>query len=352
MNNQFLAVTGFIFAYFNIMSTQVFEHHPYIERLKNLNQQYEQRSEFHKHAGAILMEMGADKEFLKEVVKRNFDDEGYRAQVWSQYNIPFFYVYECTDFHLKIHFFPAMKAYQSGQAAHCIHHHNNYILTTAAIYGSGYESMLFDKKVDVDEKTLETKMRVAKHFTQEQHPVHTIDAWEPHVVFMPSAFSTTLQLWTPDKKRNTDSLRSNPILKALKLPLRKVIYWCGLERAVGISAQKTYQWYPDGDHFKAILEDEYFGPTRNAKGPEVDLWSMQNVFIFIQRMGIADVDYLREVRARHNTPPAYLPWLDMVLNGTEIPDTWHRDSINIPRKTYRAEDIYQAAQMEPLTING
>lgn len=334
------------------MSGQYFESNKYIKHLKALNEEYPDRAMFHAKSGEVLREMGADKEFLTEVVKRNFDDAGYKSQVWSLYNIPFLYIYECTDFHLKIHFFPAMKEYKPGQAAHCIHHHNNYILTTAAIFGTGYETMLFDKKVDIDEKTLETKMRVARHFTQEKYPVHTIDAWEPHVVFMPPAFSTTLQLWTPDKKRTTDGLRSNPVLKALKLPLRKIIYWCGLERAVGISAQKTYQWYPEGAHFKAILEDEYFGPTRSAKGAEVDLWSMQNVFIFIQRMGIADMDYLRDVRQRPDTPVAYLPWLDMLLHGEEIPDTWHRESINIPRKTYRAEDIYSAAHMNPLTLNG
>jgi hypothetical protein len=334
------------------MSSQVFEHQTYIQRLQQLNKLYEDRAEFHSHSGAILQEMGADKGFLKDVVRRNFDDEGYKSQVWSQYNIPFLYVYECNDFHLKIHFFPAMRDYVEGQAAHCIHHHNNYLLTTAAIYGTGYETMLFDKNVDIDEKTLKTSMRVARHFTQKEYPVHTIDAWEPHVVFMPPAFSTTLQLWTPDKKRSTDSLRSNTILKALKNPIRRIIYWCGLERAVGISAQRTYQWYPDGNSFRAILEEEYFGPTRNAKGPEIDLWSMQNVFIFIQRMGIADHVYLRELRNMPNTPFSYLPWIDMILNGEPIPDTWHRERINIPRESYTVEDIYAAAQMKPLTRNG
>jgi len=327
---------------------QYFENHPYIGKLKRLNEKFIDRKEFHQHAGEVLQEIGNDPVFLREVVKRNFDDPGYLAQQWSLYNIPFLYVFECNDFHLKIHFFPAMKDYKHGQAAHCIHHHNNYILTTAAIYGSGYESMLFEKQVDMDEKTLETHMRVRTHFTQQEHPVHTIDAWEPHVVFMPSAFSTTLQLWTPDKKRGTDGLRSNPILKALKMPLRKIIYLCGLEKAVGISAERTYQWYPEGNHFKAILEDAYFGPTRAAKGPEVDAWSMQNVFIFIQRKGIADTNYLQELRNRPDTPAYYLPWIDMVLNGEQIPDTWHRDEINIPAKTYRAEDIYRAAGMNAL----
>jgi hypothetical protein len=334
------------------MSSQYFENNEYVKRLKALNEEFPERRMFHSKASDVLREMGEDKAFLTEVVKRNFDDEGYCSQIWSLYNIPFLFIYECSDFYLKVHFFPAMEDYKPGQAAHCIHHHNNYLLTTAAIYGSGYETMLFDKKIEIDEKTLETKLRVARHFTQKEFPVHTIDAWEPHVVFMPPSFSTTMQLWTPDKKRGTDGLRFNPILKAFKKPLKKIIYWCGLERSVGISAEKTYQWYPEGEHFKAILEDEYFAPTRKAIGPDVDLWSMQNVFIFIQRMGLVDLDYLREVRNRSTTPVAYLPWLDMILNGEQIPDTWHRETINIPRKTYRAEDIYSSAHMDPLPLNG
>ncbi len=328
--------------------SQYFENHSYIRRISALNDKFEDRNQFHEAAGTILQEMGNDNEFLKEVVKRNFDDQGYLDQKWSLYNIPFLYVYECNDFYLKIHFFPAMENYHPGQAAHCIHHHNNYILTTAAIYGSGYETMLFGKQVDIDEKTLETRMQVTKHFTQQEHPVHTIDAWEPHLVFMPSAFSSTLQLWTPDKKRATDSLRSNPLLKAIKLPLRKIIYWCGLERSFGIAAQKTYQWYPEGDHFKAILEDEYFGPTRAATGPEVDDWSMRNVFLFLQRKGIADNDYLRTVRNRPNTPVCWHKWIDMILAGEAIPEPFHRDKINIPQGTYTSADVYAAARTAPL----
>jgi len=36
------------------MSSQPFENHPYVERLKKLNEQFPERSEFHARSGEIL----------------------------------------------------------------------------------------------------------------------------------------------------------------------------------------------------------------------------------------------------------------------------------------------------------
>lgn len=321
------------------------KNHPFVQQVIELNKQIDDRSALHKAVGEILMKMGNDSEFLKLVIRRNFDDPGYLAQKWSQYNIPFLYIYENEDLVLKIHFFAAHKTHQKGLAAHCIHHHNNYILTTAAILGSGYETMLFDKNVKVDPATLKTEMRIKKHFTQQEHPVHTIDSWEPHIVYLPEAFSSTLQMWTPDKRRVTDNLRQNPLLKAIKLPLRKLIQVLGMEKQFGIAQANTYQWYPMGDHFMAIEENEYFAPTRKATGPEVDSYSFQTVCKFIQEKTLIDNEYFNEVMNRTETPEYYKPWLLKLINGEEIPETFAKEEINIPVRKYKREDVLKAASV-------
>lgn len=320
------------------------EHEPYIQEIISLEKQYSDRSTFHRHAEPILQKMGTDDAFLKLVLKRNFDDDGYLKQEWSLYNIPFFYIYETADFYLKIHFFPSMKNYVPGVAAHCIHHHNNYILTTAAIFGSGYETLLFEKNPQTDLKTLRSELKIAKHFTQREFPVHKIDAWEPHLVFNPEKFSATLQLWTPEQKRVTDNLRTNPILKSIKTPLRKLIYLFGLEKNVGIAARNTFQWYPNGDHFQAIEEEIYFEPTRKAKGPEVDSYSMQTVFYFIQNRNLIDEEYFQEILKRKYLPEYYKPFIKAILNGEKIEETYCKETINIPSKSYRMEDVFLAAK--------
>lgn len=316
---------------------------PYIQEILSLEKKFPDRKEFHKKAEHLLSQMGSDDAFLKLVIQRNFEDIGYLKQQWSLYNIPFFYIYETADFYLKIHFFPSMKNYKAGTAAHCIHHHNNYILTTAAIFGSGYETLLFDKNVKIDPNTLDAQLKITKHFTQKDHPIHCIDAWEPHLVFNPEKFSATLQLWTPDEKRVTDNLRTNPILKAIKNPLRKMIYLLGMENKFGIAQKNTYQWYPNGNHFKAIEENVYFEPTRKAIGPEVDSYSMQTVFYFLQNRGLIDKTYLQNLKLQNSLPSYYLPFIDQVLQDEKVEETFCKDTINIPAGTYTLNEVYTAS---------
>ncbi len=322
----------------------ILESHPYIQEVLALEKQYTDRKIFHQKAEHLLSKMGADDDFLKLVLKRNFEDKGFLEQKWSLYNIPFLYIYETADFYLKIHFFPSMKQFVPGTAAHCIHHHNNYILTTAAIFGSGYETLLFDKDVKIDPKTLDAKMKIAKHFTQQEFPIHCIDAWEPHLVFNPEKFSATLQLWTPDQKRVTDNLRVNPVLKAIKNPLRKLIYMFGMEKQFGIASQKTYQWYPSGDHFKAIEENEYFEPTRTAVGPEVNKYSFQTISYFIQQRQLIDKEFLSQVFENSVTPEYYKPFLTDLIQGKPIEETFCKEAINIPQKTYMLADVFAASE--------
>ena len=323
---------------------QALKNHPYIESIRQLNLQINDRLAFHKAVEPILIEMGKDNVFLSLVAETNFYDKSFLQQKWSLYNIPCLYVYEDEDMYLKIHFFPSMQQYKSGTAAHCIHHHNNYILTTAAIFGSGYETMLFDKHIKMDETTLETKLAVSKHFTQAQAQVHTIDAWEPHIVYQPQSFSATLQLWSPDKKRATDKLRHLGLIKAIKMPLRRLIYWLKLENQLGISAQKTYQFYPEGNHFKAIEEDIYFEPTRKATGKEVEYYSMQTICYFLQERQLLSKSFISKLISSNQIPSHYLPLFNALLNEENIEQTYCKASINIPQGNYTLNDVLAAAK--------
>jgi len=292
-----------------------------------------------------LPEMGQDENFWNEVFKMNLSDKGFLNRKWTMYEIPFLYVYECDDFHIKVHLFVPLKSGALNITASAIHHHNNYLLTTYAAFGSGYETMLFEKDLQVNPQTKETKLKVRKHFKQKAEPVHLIDAWEPHVVVNPASLSATLHIWSPDKKRTTDGLRSNPILKALKSPLRKMIYTLGLDKKVGIAAQNTYQFYTRNNRFYAVLEDEFFAPTRAQAGEEVDDYSVQTLFAFIQRMGFKDSEFLKQVKQSPDTPRYFHKWIDKMINGEEIKDTYAKESINIPGGIMTIEDILETNKL-------
>jgi hypothetical protein len=315
------------------------KHNSYLKKINSLNALISDRKLFHEACGLELVKMAADKNFWNEVFKQNLTDKGYLNREWTMYDIPFLYVYENHDFYIKIHLFVPLKSHEPKVVASAIHHHNNYLITTFAAFGPGYETILFEKNFTINSNTKEVNLKIRDHFTQQERPLHTVDAWEPHVVVNPTSLSATLVVWSPDKKRATDSLRSNPLLKAIKMPLRKLIYMLGLDKKVGIAAKETYQFYPENDKFYAIPEDEYFAPTRAQKGPEVDDYSIQTVFAFMQQMGFNDVDFLESLKSNRDVPSYYHKWINMIINNEPIPETFAKEEINVPSGRITIDDI-------------
>jgi hypothetical protein len=314
----------------------------YIQQIISLNENIDDRRKFHEEAGKLLIKMGQDKIFWSEVFKTNLSDKGFLQREWTMYEIPFFYIYENNDFYVKVHLFAPLKTHEPHVVASAIHHHNNYILSSFAAYGSGYEGILFEKNIEIDPSTKETKLKIKEYFTQAEKPLHLVDAWEPHVVINPISLSATLVLWSPDKKRTTDALRSNPILKAIKAPLRKIIYALGLDKKVGIAAKETYQFYVNDNKFYAVLEEDYFAPTRQQAGGNVNDYSIQTLFAFMQRIGFDDYDFLKSLKTNNDVPKYYYKWIDMLLNNQPISDTYAKEIINIPNGRMTVNDILNA----------
>ena len=317
----------------------------FIEKIILLNARLTNRKEFHQACGQLLITMASNKNFWNELFKQNLSDKGFLNREWSMYDIPFFYVYENNDFYIKVHLFVPLKTHESKIIASAIHHHNNYMITTYAAFGPGYETILFEKNFKIDSVTNEVNLKIREHFTQQEKPVHTVDAWEPHVVINPTSLSATLVVWSPDKKRATDSLRNKSLLKALKMPLRKLIYALGMDKKVGIAAKETYQFFPENGKFYAIPEDVFFAPTRSQKGEEVNNYSVQTLFAFMQRMGFNDVDFLKSMKINKDVPLYYHRWIDMLLNNESIPDTYAKEKINVPGGKITVDDVLYANKM-------
>lgn len=317
----------------------------YIQQVLELNNSIPDRHELHKAISPMLEKMANDKQFWDEVFEMNLSDKGFLNRKWTMYEIPFFYVYECDDFYIKVHLFTALESRETDILASAIHHHNNYLLTTYAAFGSGYETFLFEKEISFNEVTKETRLKISETFKQKDRRIHLVDSWTPHAVVNPETLSATLVFWSPDKKRASDKLRSNPVLKFFKTPLRKLIYLLGMDKKVGIAAQNTYQWYPHKDSFMGILEDEFFAPTRAQGGPEVDNYSVQTIFYFMQKMGYENAVFLKKLKANPDVPAYYQKWIDALLSRQPIPETYAKSQINVPAGRIKIEDVVRANKL-------
>lgn len=321
-----------------------FPQHSSLDKLIALEASSDTRLEFHHRSQQVLKELSTDLDFLDEVLRFNFSDPGFLTRAWSLYNIPNLYIAENDDMILKYHVFVPMKNHVPGSAASTIHHHSNYVLSTTAVLGSGYETFIFERLNELDRKKEDIPLKIERHLAEEQNTQSFVDSWQPHLVFNPSKLSATLTMWTTDKKRATDSLRQNKVLKRFKGPLRKMIAAMGLENTFGITA-KTLQYYVEDKQFVAIDEDEFFEPTRNAVGPEVDKYSMQTIFAFAQRMGWKNVDFLKKMLKRSEVPEYYHSFIHNILDDEPIPDVYAKETINIPRGGFMKEDVLQAHQI-------
>ena len=320
------------------------ENSSHIKEILQLHQAFPDRKEFHSKVGSVLKKMATDKNFMQEVVKRNFDDTGFLKQKWSGFNIPFLYIFENDFLNIKIHLFPPLESKKEHLAAHCIHHHNNYLLTTYAFFGTGYETILFDKEITEAGEKNQVHMGISENFKQADKNPHTVDAWEPHVVFAPQDLSATLLMWTPDKVRSTDTLRNVSFIKALKTPLRKLIQTFGLESTFGIAEAATYQWYVKDKKFYRIEEEAYFSKTKAEIGSEIDDYASQMIFAFLQRTDLFDPSYFAQRVKDPAFPKYYRKHITEAIAGKDIADVYHREEINIPNKAYTKADILEAVK--------
>jgi hypothetical protein len=90
------------------------------------------------------------------------------------------------------------------------------------------------------------------------------------------------------------------------------------------------------------LEDEFFAPTRAKAGEEVDDYSVQTVFSFIQKMDFDDKEFLRNLKTSSDVPLYYHKWIDMILNDQPIPDTFAKETINVPGGVIKIQDVMKA----------
>ena len=315
-----------------------------IDQIINLSDQIQDRRELHKLVGPLLEKMGNDPEFWTQLFEENLRDYKHLNREWSEFNIPFFYVFENNDFFIKVHIFPSLESKKTNILCSAIHHHNNYLLTSYAAHGSGYETFLFDYNPTTDPTTKSAKLKITKQFYQRDQRIHMVDSWQPHAVINPTSFSATLVFWTPDEKRSTDKLRSNKILKAFNIPIRKLIYLFKLENKYGIAAKETYQWYPNNGKFIGVLEEEFFAPTKAKTGKVVDEYSAQTLFYFMQEKGYRNIRFLENFLKDTNVPDYYKPFAKKLINNESIPETYAKPEINVPNKFILKEEIIEASK--------
>ena len=313
------------------------KNHPLVLEIRKKSDKLEDRMVFHQESHEVMKKMG-ELDFVSTVFETNLKDEGFLKRKWSNYEIPFLYVFENNHFYIKYHIFPPVESGDTEKAANIIHHHNNYILSSYTMFGPGYHTCQFGKEI-VDNEDGTANMHLTKDFFHAKGEVNIVDSWEPHIVFNMSDTTTTLVLWSPDKKLMTDGLRNHPMIKPFKKIILNVIHALDMHKKIGVAPKDVKQYYVQDGKVIGMKESDYFGTYKEQIGEEVSNNYVQAICHFVQRMGFKNDDFVNQMLHRNDLPNAWRKWLPMLISNEPVPTLFGKEEINIPKKEIRLEDL-------------
>lgn len=265
----------------------------YIKPIADIFQTHQDRYAAHKAIQPIMAEMTQNREVLYDIIRKNLSEDSFIHKI-RHYPTLSMHIYHDENIDMNAHIFMPLPDKNTDITFQSIHHHGNLLLTTAAAFGEGYESVLFKKGFVLDSATQIAQMEIEKIYQFHQGNVDFVDVFQPHVVFFPEEVSITYVVWSNQKVEaaTQKSLKSNPILKKFKKPIKKILYALGLSQKMGLNVVENYDFYPEGKTIKSLkhrIEFEH-GDNQNF---------LTNFFHVMQKVGFYDTAFLTELSNKH-----------------------------------------------------
>jgi hypothetical protein len=164
-------------------------------------------------------------------------------------------------------------------ATKAIHHHGDLLLTTATLFGPGYEHWMFTLPEAIDREGGLYSMKLIERAPHPAHHVSFVDAWTAHTPLYPSSLSITLALWSRRFPTTwKDHAKRLPLVRGHERSLSKLVARFGLKRALSLNVVESFDFYPVGEAFKVMPVREEF-----PLGPNAD--HVQSVMHIVQATG-------------------------------------------------------------------
>lgn len=223
-------------------------------------------------------------------------------------------------------------------ATKAIHHHGNLLLTTATLFGPGYEHWMFSRPEQVDAATGKYRMDLLEVAPHPQHHVSFVDAWIAHTPFYPKDLSITLALWSSQFPTTwKDHVKRQRWLSRHAEVPKKVAAKLGLAKALDLKIVESYDFFPTESGFQVMRERKEF-----ALGPTED--HLHSVFHIVQRTGNEHLArtirrQLGEVKVGRATIERLLVDLE---RGTPIEGRLSPGHYDLPYANFSRDDVFRA----------
>lgn len=265
----------------------------YIQKIADIFKNTQDRYAAHKAIKPIMAEMINNREVLYDIMRKNLSDDTFIHKVrhYPTLSMP---IYKDENIDMNAHIFMPLPDANTDITFQSIHHHGNLLLTTAAAFGVGYESILFKKGFLLDKNTQIARMEIEKIYQFQQGSVEFVDVFQPHVVFFPKDVSITYVVWSNKTVESSakQSLKQNALLRKFKKPIKKVLHALGLSKKIGLNVVENYDFYPEGKSIKSLkhrIEFEH-GDNQNF---------LTNFFHVMQKTGFQDTAFLLQLSEQY-----------------------------------------------------
>jgi len=262
----------------------------YLAALRACFRQAPSKHEAHARSRGILQDISGDAAFLTEVLEQHLMTPG--ALNARNYPVVGLDVDLNVDFGLVVNCWIPLPDRRTTLSTKAIHHHGTMLLTTATMFGPGYEHWTFQPPQVLDP---ESHLYALQLIQREPHPTNHVAFVSDricHLPMYPSDSTITLALWSSKYQTSwKDHLKRIPMIQDQAKTLRALVTRLGLSRALDLKVVEYFDFFPTERGFQAVKERQEF-----PLGPNED--RLHSLFHVLQRTGNDRLAPL--VRARLN----------------------------------------------------
>jgi hypothetical protein len=221
----------------------------------------------HHLARPLLEEASREPRVFTEALAQYLaSPEAFNRQNYPVVSVP---ITANPHFELVVNCWIPLPTRETDVTTKAIHHHGDMLLSTATIFGPGYQHWLFTrprKKEGASSEDLVHTMTAVDVRPHRLHEVAFVDDHMPHVPLYPRSLSLTLALWSSQHDVSiVDRVKRIPILKQNSRALRTALIRLGLTRALDLKVVEYFDFFPVAGGFQAMKERKEFdlGPNED-----------------------------------------------------------------------------------------
>jgi len=246
-----------------------------VDELRNTFRRMPDKREAHRQSGIVLEQVSREPYFVREALERHVS----AGESLNELNYPVVSVQVATNsyFTLVLNCWIPLPSRCGDVTTKAIHHHGNVLLSTATMFGPGYEHWMFSTPEQV--RPGQYAMNMIEAAPHPLHHVAFVNSWICHVPFYPESLTITLALWSSDKPTSwLDAVKRVPLLNRRASGLRRLAASMGLSRPFDLKIVDSFDFYPVEKSFGTIKNRVEF-----TRGPNED--HLQSLFHVIQQTG-------------------------------------------------------------------